>query len=299
MSRFNAIFISIILIFALALSLVGCGAASTPAPSPDKSPINSDGVIDPSPSPSAGETSSPEASPSPSEKIEAPKVDGCTIKVVDGNILYYAEEGNTYGLETGELFGEFVPNVNMVTEGENNVEGGWALNSKVVDKLLIQGSAETGEDLINTKIVLPLDISGLDKDSGVSIFGVSVFRDEVNTGSALLIEFEEENLTFVNGYDNNHDEHVLAGYMEGKLEWDLHKENGETVAFSGYGYTFDSNNNLFYFSEDFSPNGSEGGYFFGDAVINVGSPLMIGSDRLPGIDDIFTFQGLPVFLMAN
>ncbi|MDP2892329.1 MAG: hypothetical protein Q8O09_04255, partial [Bacillota bacterium] len=165
MSRFNSIFISIILIFAFALSLAGCGAAPTPSSSPSQAEVS------PSPTPDPMQ-----------EKLQmAPEITGLKkeIQEKDGveKVVYEYEAGNPYGGKEDEYAGEFKKEVNETDPetGEVKEVGGVVLDPDIVlymwndmyevlDPMYVKKTS-----LYTQEMMVPLDISSMQTEDTIDI----------------------------------------------------------------------------------------------------------------------------------
>jgi len=132
---------------------------STPTPWPTATPVPTD---TPTPTPEAGVVAQPDGSfvvvTEKGERLTVPQIEGLTQKVEERNgvetVVFYAEEGNPYGLEAEAYAGEFRPNVIMAEKQT----GGLVLDSKVVLSLLNQKLAEIPKQKDRWLVPIPLDI---------------------------------------------------------------------------------------------------------------------------------------------
>jgi hypothetical protein len=298
-------FVFFIISLLLVLSLCGCGAEAPIGSTVTTPTAIAAEAVTPAITPSAISEATPIPSPSPAESWNG-EVEGCTKKVENGKVLYYANEGNAYGLDAGELFGEFVEEVNIITGGGNGTDevvnntGGWVLNSKAVHYLLQQASAETGEDCTKTKVVLPVDIRDLNAGDEVNISSATYNYQGVDRFVGILLEFGESNLPILDGYDSREGKIRLRSSDPATVYFI--KENGDVVGGDGE-INLTIPDIVTYSSTGFSARGVAGEFSLGDKLMDIKSSVLIynrnGEELNTKISDIFLFKNAPVFLMAN
>lgn len=158
------------------------------------------------------------------ELAAAPEISGLSKEIQDRKVVYKAVEGNEYGIEVGKFAGEYNPNVSI----EGAEVGAVALEPSVVDKILTDELAKIPEGENKMKVIIPLDITEVTKETGFNI------KDTIETGLSeylgkeshiMIVEFNNP-LTFINPYIDKNKLNTVDGFTSDN--W-FKKENGEIV----------------------------------------------------------------------
>lgn len=137
---------------------VGPGPSETPKPissSFEPNPTGTQLVDTPPPSVNTSPTVGPTLPATPSAEVSlppeqgAPNIDGLQKKAgSSGDITYYAQEHNKYGLAKDAVAGYYDPNVEMKYTDGTTTEGALDLHTKVIEQLGVDGD----------HIVFPIDV---------------------------------------------------------------------------------------------------------------------------------------------
>ena len=232
----------VLIVAGIAAVAIDSAGSNPSSPTGRESPSGNSPVVFGTPSPSVTlATPSVAPSPSPSQDVPSPSASPSAVAhkpgfVVSGNsIVYYEADGTTvpvqplaglratlgadrvtytalagnrYGLRTGALAGEFMPNVaTQQADGSSALTGGMVLVGPVVNRLIGDALAAISSPADRWIVALPVDIRGTTKPVDVSFdaFGLHGVADTPR----VLVRFTGS-LPVVNIIPGNAGFHVLV-----------------------------------------------------------------------------------------
>jgi len=284
------------LAFTLAFGGAGCNPNNIDAGNAIPQTTVADKLI-PGSSNSTAETVKPTETELNAELTMAPEIAGLTKKIKDNKVVYLNE--------AGEYSGEFKKEVTV----EGIEIGGVCLVPEVTQKLLTDALAQIPEGQKKVKVIVPLDISGLNSSEEININSAVCTR---NDGSVILVEYDGK-IPLTNVIpDKNHfyssSGNVSLSFIKNNNKEITFPNCAEIAAVTKTDY-HSLNKDIFYLVPQKNiPNDFSADLNFGDNLgLDIGFPLAIAIvncfnvvEVIPlNTSDLLTVDNHPVFMVAN